>query len=118
MPSSPSAQACRNIASPAVPDMCSEKRSAGPAFLSAFCSIRRRPISSTRAQVLSLKPEQVEGVGAGGCLPVIAEQPVKVGQYLEAVRHGLAVEHDAGGGEGAHGLGDRHEVVCPVAAVP
>ena len=36
MPSSLIAQAWRNIASPSDAAMCSEKRSAGPAFLSAF----------------------------------------------------------------------------------
>ena len=36
MPSSPMAQAWRNIASPAAAAMCSEKRNAGVAFLSAF----------------------------------------------------------------------------------
>ena len=46
-PFEPHAQAWRNIASPCGAAMCSEKRSAGPAFFSAFCSIRRRPISST-----------------------------------------------------------------------
>ena len=54
------------------------------------------------AQVLCLKPEQVEGVQTGARLAVAAEQPVEAGQTVEAVRHGLAVGHDAGGGEGAH----------------
>jgi hypothetical protein len=35
---------------------------------------------------------------------------VKVRQTLKAVRHRLAVEHDAFEGQGAHGLGDRNEL--------
>ena len=38
-------------------------------------------------------------------------------QALEAVRDRLAVDHGALEGEGAHGLGDRHEFGRPVAAV-
>ena len=36
MPSSPIVQAWRNMASPCSADRCSEKRSTGPPFLSAF----------------------------------------------------------------------------------
>src|SRR5215207_6869044 len=69
------------------------------------------------AQVLSLKPEQVEGVEAGARLAVATEQPVEAGQAIEAVRDRFAVKHDAGGGEGAHGVGNRDEVTRPVTAV-
>ena len=42
---------------------------------------------------------------------------MKVGKALEAVRHGLAVEHDAPEGEGAHRRGDGDELGRPVAPV-
>jgi hypothetical protein len=42
---------------------------------------------------------------------------VEAGQTIEAVRDRFAVKHDAGGGEGAHGIGHRHEVTRPVTAV-
>jgi hypothetical protein len=62
--------------------------------LSAFWSIRRRPIKLNPTHVLSLKAKQIESVEARGSLSV-AKQSVKVRQPLQAVRHGLAVEHDA-----------------------
>ena len=42
---------------------------------------------------------------------------MKVRQAVKAVRHGLAVEHDALEGEGAHGRGDGDELARPVAPV-
>ena len=84
--------------------------------MSAFWSIRRRPISSKAAHVLGFKPQQVKRIEARRRLTV-AEQQVKVRQALEAVRHGLAIEHDALEGEGAHCRRDRDELARPVAAV-
>jgi len=46
------------------------------------------------AQILCLKPHNIESVQTGARLAVVAEQPVEVGQALKAVRHGFAVDHD------------------------
>jgi hypothetical protein len=64
------AQAWRNIASPCSADRCSEKRSTGLAFLSAFLKHPPTPDKLDAPHVLSLKPEQVEGVEARASLPV------------------------------------------------
>ena len=69
------------------------------------------------AQVLSLEPDEIESVQTGARLAVAGEEPMKVRQALEAVRDRLAVDHGALEGEGAHGLGDRHELGRPVAPV-
>jgi hypothetical protein len=68
------------------------------------------------ANVLSLKPKHVEGVEARRGLSV-AEQAVEAWQSLYAVRHGLAVEHDALERQRAHGGGDCYELGRPVPAV-
>ena len=117
MPSSPIAQAWRNIASPS--DACHVLREAQrrAGFLQRLLEHAAPADQLDAAQVLSLKPEEIEGVEAGRRLAVAAEQLVKVRQAVEAVRHGLAVEHDALEGEGAHGLGDGDELGRPVAAV-
>jgi hypothetical protein len=61
------------------------------------------------AHVLCLKPKQIEGVEAGGGLP-IAEQTVKVRQALQAVCHSLTVEHHALERERPQGLRNGHEL--------
>ena len=109
------AQACRKIASPSSPSRLSEKRIAGPAFFSALCSIAA-PDQLDAAQVLRFEPDTIKGVQTGARLTVAAEEPVEAGQTVEAVRDRFAVEHDAGGGEGAHDIRDGDEVTRPVAA--
>ena len=68
------------------------------------------------AQVLRFEPDTIEGVQTGARLTVAAEEPVEAGQTVETVRDRFAVEHDAGGGEGAHDIRDGDEVTRPVAA--
>ena len=68
-------------------------------------------------QILSLKPDKIEGIQTGTRLTVAAEEPVEAGQTIEAMRNSFAVKHDAGGGEGAHCIRDGDEVTRPVAAI-
>jgi hypothetical protein len=60
------------------------------AFFNTFCSIRRRPISSTLRTSCGFEPEQVEGVQARGRL-TIAEQTVPVSAVAGPQANALAV---------------------------
>ena len=65
--------------------MCSEKRSAGPAFLSALCSMPPSPDELDATQVLGRKPDKIESVQTGVGLAVATEQPVEVRQAVKTV---------------------------------